>query len=169
MCIKVIVSLSANWLWWSFRVECWILNIQSQLSTTPITTMECRQCLYFSVAQLKGKHCRKHCCRNGVVDTFRHSLSKLCQNQIGWWDTEDIWRQSYFFENSMVYLKIQQKHFFSPCFSCTFKPKLWSGWDSRIQFMSKIDLVKVDAQKLGVANKGPSKWKVLRFRNEWVK
>ena len=41
-------------------------------STTPITAMGCRQCLSLSVVQLKGKHCRKpHCC-NGVVDTFGH-------------------------------------------------------------------------------------------------
>ena len=40
------------------------------ISTTPITAMECRQCLPLSVVQLKGKHCQKpHCC-NGVVDTF---------------------------------------------------------------------------------------------------
>ena len=33
--------------------------------------MGCRQCLHLSVVQLKGKHCRKPHCRNGVVDTFR--------------------------------------------------------------------------------------------------
>ena len=32
--------------------------------------MGCRQCLPFSVVQLKGKHCQKPHCRNGVVDTF---------------------------------------------------------------------------------------------------
>ena len=32
--------------------------------------MGCRQCLHLSVVQLKGKHCRKPHCRNGVVDTF---------------------------------------------------------------------------------------------------
>ena len=38
------------------------------VSTTPVTAMGCRQCLPLSVVQLKGKHCRKlHCC-NGVVD-----------------------------------------------------------------------------------------------------
>jgi hypothetical protein len=31
-----------------------------------------RQCLPLSVVQLKGKHCRKPHCRNGVVDTFGH-------------------------------------------------------------------------------------------------
>ena len=39
------------------------------VDTTPITEMRCRQCLPLSVVQLKGKHCGKpHCC-NGVVDT----------------------------------------------------------------------------------------------------
>ena len=42
------------------------------VSTTPITAMGCRQCLSLSVVQLKGKHCRKPHCRNGVVDTFGH-------------------------------------------------------------------------------------------------
>ena len=46
--------------------ELYCLNV----STTPITAMGCWQCLPPSVVQLKGKHCRKpHCC-NGVVDTF---------------------------------------------------------------------------------------------------
>ena len=41
------------------------------VSTTPNMAMGCRQCLPLSVVQLKGKHCPKpHCC-NGVVDTFR--------------------------------------------------------------------------------------------------
>ena len=41
------------------------------VSTTPIMAIGCRQCLPLSVVQLKGKHCQKtHCC-NGVVDTFR--------------------------------------------------------------------------------------------------
>jgi hypothetical protein len=53
------------------------------VSTTPITAMGCRQCLPLSVVQLKGKHCRKPHCRNGVVDTFerRHYLLKCNQ---GW-------------------------------------------------------------------------------------
>ena len=42
----------------------------SNVSTTPITAMGCRQFLPLSVVQLKGKHCRKPHCRNGVVDTF---------------------------------------------------------------------------------------------------
>ena len=40
------------------------------VSTTPITAMGCRQCLSLSVVPLKGKHCRKPHCHNGVVDTF---------------------------------------------------------------------------------------------------
>jgi hypothetical protein len=40
------------------------------VSTTLITALGCRQCLPLSVVQLKGKHCRKPHCRNGVVDTF---------------------------------------------------------------------------------------------------
>ena len=32
--------------------------------------MGCQQCLPLSVVQLKGKHCRKPHCHNGVVDTF---------------------------------------------------------------------------------------------------
>ena len=39
--------------------------------------MGCRQCLPLSLLQLKGKHCQKpHCC-NGVVDTFGPCLSAL--------------------------------------------------------------------------------------------
>ena len=34
----------------------------------------CRQCLPLSIVQLKGKHCRKPHCRNGVVDTFEHEV-----------------------------------------------------------------------------------------------
>ena len=41
-----------------------------EVYTTPITAMECRQCLPLRVVQLKGKHCRKPHCRNGIVDTF---------------------------------------------------------------------------------------------------
>ena len=36
--------------------------------------MGCRQCLPLSVVQLKGKHCQKPHCRNGVVDTFGQSV-----------------------------------------------------------------------------------------------
>ena len=51
------------------------------VSTTPITAMGCRQCFPLSVVQLKGKHCRKsHCC-NGVVDTFGHYFVFLFQHE----------------------------------------------------------------------------------------
>ena len=44
------------------------------VSTTPIMAMGCQQCLPLSVVQLKGKHCPKpHCC-NGVVDTLGKSV-----------------------------------------------------------------------------------------------
>jgi hypothetical protein len=40
-----------------------------------LTAMGTQQCLPLSVVQLKGKHCWKpHCC-NGVVDTFGHYQS----------------------------------------------------------------------------------------------
>ena len=42
------------------------------VSTTPITAMGCWQCSPLSVVQLKGKHCRKPNCRNGVIDMFGH-------------------------------------------------------------------------------------------------
>ena len=39
--------------------------------------MGCQQCLPLSVVQLKGKHCRKLQCRDGVVDTFGQNLKAL--------------------------------------------------------------------------------------------
>ena len=57
-----------------YRLDGSICPIYSpNVSTTPITAMGCRQCLPLSVVQLKGKHCQKPHCRNGVVDTFGHS------------------------------------------------------------------------------------------------
>ena len=52
------------------------------VSRTPITAMGCRQCSSLSVVQLKGKHCQKPHCGNGVVDTFgqyiyHHQISAL--------------------------------------------------------------------------------------------
>ena len=51
-------------------------------TTTPIMVMGCRQCLPLSVVQLKGKHCRKPHCRNGVVDMFGQWLRTLAVNLI---------------------------------------------------------------------------------------
>ena len=45
------------------------------------TSMGCRQCLPLSVVHLKGKHCRKPHCRNGVVNTFRHDV---CNSDFNW-------------------------------------------------------------------------------------
>ena len=45
------------------------IALSPNVSTTPITAMGCRQCLPLSVVQLKGKHCQKPHCHNGVVDT----------------------------------------------------------------------------------------------------
>ena len=41
----------------------------------PLRQWGAGQCLSLSGVQLKGKHCRKPHCRNGVVDTFGHSLA----------------------------------------------------------------------------------------------
>ena len=39
--------------------------------------MGCWQCLPLSVVHLKGKHCRKPHCHNGVVDAFGHKHHPL--------------------------------------------------------------------------------------------
>ena len=58
----------------TYNSQIWLPHVSNLLglnvSTTPIMAMGCRQCLPLSVVQLKGKHCRKPHCRNGVVDTF---------------------------------------------------------------------------------------------------
>ena len=54
------------------------INPNPNVSTTPIMAMGCQECLPVSVVQLKGKHCRKPYCHNGVVDTFGQYLN--CQN-----------------------------------------------------------------------------------------
>ena len=41
------------------------------VSKIPISATGCRT-VYLCVVQLKGKHCRKTHCRNGVVDMFGH-------------------------------------------------------------------------------------------------
>ena len=67
------------WLQWVclifLTVSIYSLTLDSNclnVSTTPITAMGYRQWLPLSVVQLKGKHCWKPHCRNGVVDSFRH-------------------------------------------------------------------------------------------------
>ena len=47
-----------------------MLSSTSNVYTTPITAMGCWQYQPPSIIQLKGKHCQKTHCRNGVVDTF---------------------------------------------------------------------------------------------------
>ena len=47
-----------------------------------VPAMGCRQCLPLSVVKLKGKHCRKRHCHNGVVDTFRLGLSNYLPTNI---------------------------------------------------------------------------------------
>ena len=56
------------------------------VSTTPITARGCKQCLSLSVVQMKGKHCWKPHCPNGVVDTFGH------RNKFRIWNT-DLWQE----------------------------------------------------------------------------
>ena len=61
------------------------------VSTTPVTAMGCRQCLPLSVAQLKGKHCPKSHCRNGVVDTFGQTM---CLPERQWFSKEAFQHES---------------------------------------------------------------------------
>jgi hypothetical protein len=46
-------------------------RLRPNVSTTPIMAIGCRQCLPLSVVQLKGKHCRKPHCRNGLYKLSR--------------------------------------------------------------------------------------------------
>ena len=69
-----------GWARWAenFMVKTEKISFQCpNVSTTPNTAMGCRQCLSFSVVQLKGKHCRKPHCHNGVVDMFGLYHSKI--------------------------------------------------------------------------------------------
>ena len=63
------------------------------ISTIPITAMGCRQCLSLSVVQLKGKHCRKPHCHNGVVDTFRPGVLQTYHCAAGLTIINRIWLQ----------------------------------------------------------------------------
>ena len=88
-CIKMgqgVLGLSPAWeenkqtMWYSPNV-----------STTSVTAMGCRQCFPLSVVQLKGKHCPKpHCC-NGVVDAFRQCVASKV------WTIENNTNFNYFF------------------------------------------------------------------------
>ena len=68
---KALNQRDLNWIlsWFRNAIKAQCRN----LSTTPITAMGCRQYLPLSGVQLKGKHCQKTHCRNGVVDTFGQS------------------------------------------------------------------------------------------------
>ena len=66
-------SLSFLWGLRSTNIKLVITSLLFNISTTPIMAIGCQQCLPLSVIQLKGKHCRKPHCHNGVVDTFFHS------------------------------------------------------------------------------------------------
>ena len=69
------------------------------VSTTPIMAMGCWQCLPLIAVQLKGKHCQKPHCRNGVVDTFRQTFQR------------SLWQEK---QHTMSYPVIRpQKTFFS--------------------------------------------------------
>ena len=46
----------------------------ANVSATLIMGMGCQQCLLLSVVQLKGNHCPKPHCRNGMVGTFGQGL-----------------------------------------------------------------------------------------------
>ena len=100
-------------------------------STTPITAMGCRQCLPLNVVQLKGKHCRKTHCRNGVVNTFGHfgSTQSICPIDL-----------KYFLSltkmgNQHNRLTIQlcryevKPHFFYRCFKLQRVTELHGFWD----------------------------------------
>ena len=65
-------------------IPCMLDRYSPNVSTAPITAMGCRQCLPLSVVQLKGKHCRKPHCRNGVVDTFGHSTFVCLGSSKNW-------------------------------------------------------------------------------------
>ena len=71
--LRYLVKISTRKLW---HTSYSLLEHCSNVSTTPITAMGCRQCLPLSVVQLKGKHCQKLHCHNGIVDMFRKFLFK---------------------------------------------------------------------------------------------
>ena len=56
----------------------------SNVSTTPIMAMGCQQCLPLSVVRIKGKHCQKTHCRNGVVDRFEQDWLETPIDHLQW-------------------------------------------------------------------------------------
>ena len=67
---KLLIFLSINEYIANVSLYAFSKPLCLNVSTTPITAMGCRQCLRLRVVQLKGKHCRKPHCPNGVVDTL---------------------------------------------------------------------------------------------------
>ena len=47
----------------------------SQVREESRPAMGCQQCLPLSIFQVKGKHCRKPHCRNGVVYELKQTLN----------------------------------------------------------------------------------------------
>ena len=83
---NLVINDSFSRFWWLVILQnetpCFLLlsvmRVCLNVSTTPITAMECRQCLPFSAIQLKAKHCRKPHCHNGVIDTFGLCMLGAC-------------------------------------------------------------------------------------------
>jgi hypothetical protein len=55
-------------------------QIKLEYSGRTYLQLPLRQCLPLSVVQLKGKHCRKPHCHNGIVDTFGLTPQSLFLN-----------------------------------------------------------------------------------------
>ena len=92
------------------------------VSTTPITAMGCRQCLLLSVVQLKGKHCRKPHCRNGVVDTFGLSILLLSS----FLKPKSLMTAPHYICVDIIRVILWSKIFIAFCFNNKFKSsKLW--------------------------------------------
>ena len=69
-----------NWKWHTDNISNYRYqpHLKKPIKTIPEPihnshTMGCQQCLSLRFVQLKGKHCRKPHCSNGVVDTVRKS------------------------------------------------------------------------------------------------
>ena len=131
------------------------INSESQssnISTTPITVMGCRQCLSLSVVQLKGKHCRKPNCHNGVVDidqTYMFGLRSLA-----------ISTSTY---HRLLFLGVQAR------------PKIFNSKESKwLQFLksllhfSKLEVyffVKTWELKLLKSRSASTAWRTLAFKS----